>query len=161
MCVPFHRRPFGTESEFFIQLFVEFDEALKNPTVENLLQKMFREQQISFASVRCALSLPHPISPCFLPPSSFPPSFLLPQAPSKLLVQVPRFGKHFKTYKRIIPGIKLDPSSLMESPSRTDTHAHTRTHTHTHTHIPTLQTLENLTLGTLSYILNTTIVFYS
>ena len=42
------RRPFGTEPEFFIQLFVEFDESLKVPTIERLLQKMFREQQISF-----------------------------------------------------------------------------------------------------------------
>ena len=45
------RRPFGTEPEFFVQLFVEFDETLKTPTVEILLQRMFTEQQISFANV--------------------------------------------------------------------------------------------------------------
>ena len=45
------RRPFGTEPEFFVQLFVEFDESLKVPTIDTLLQKMFKEQQISFAEV--------------------------------------------------------------------------------------------------------------
>ena len=45
------RRPFGTEPEFFVQLFVEFDESLKTPTVEILLQRMFKEQQITFAEV--------------------------------------------------------------------------------------------------------------
>ena len=34
-----------------MQLFVEFDESLKTPTVEILLQRMFTEQQISFANV--------------------------------------------------------------------------------------------------------------
>ena len=48
---PSSRRPFGTEPEYFVQLFVEFDESLKTPTVEKLLQKMFKEQQISFAHV--------------------------------------------------------------------------------------------------------------
>ena len=45
------RRPFGTEPEFFVQLFVEFDETLKTPTVEILLHRMFKEQQITFAEV--------------------------------------------------------------------------------------------------------------
>ena len=45
------RRPFGTEPEFFVQLFVEFDESLKIPTIDTLLQRMFKEQQISFAEV--------------------------------------------------------------------------------------------------------------
>ena len=52
-CTPpsFSRRPFGTEPEFFIQLFVEPDKSLKVPTIEILLKKMFKEQQISFAEV--------------------------------------------------------------------------------------------------------------
>ena len=49
--LPPTRRPYGTEPEFFVQLFVEFDESLKTPTVETMLHKMFREQQISFANV--------------------------------------------------------------------------------------------------------------
>ena len=34
-----------------MKLFVEFDESLKAPTVEILLQKMFEEQQIFFEQV--------------------------------------------------------------------------------------------------------------
>jgi ubiquitin thioesterase CYLD len=81
------KRPFGTEPEFFVQLFVEFDESLKIPTIDTLLQRMFKEQQISFAEV-----------------------------PSKLLIQVPRYGKQFQTYKRIIPRIKLDATPLLDCP---------------------------------------------
>ena len=50
------RRPFGTEPEFFVQLFVEFDGSLKVPTIDTLLQKMFKEQQISFAGVSLLLT---------------------------------------------------------------------------------------------------------
>ncbi|CAI8016038.1 Ubiquitin carboxyl-terminal hydrolase CYLD [Geodia barretti] len=78
------KRPSGTEPEFFIQLFVEFDKSLKVPTIQALLRNMFKEQHISFSEV-----------------------------PSKLLVQVPRYGKQFQIYKRIVPGIKLDPTPLM------------------------------------------------
>ena len=39
------------EPEFFVQLFVEFDESLKVPTIQNLLEKMCTEQQISFTEV--------------------------------------------------------------------------------------------------------------
>ena len=39
------------------------------------------------------------------------------QIPSKLLVQVPActYGKEFQFYKRIVPGIKLDPTPLMDT----------------------------------------------
>ena len=102
------RRPFGTEPEFFVQLFVEFDESLKTPTVEILLQRMFTEQQISFANVGLSsgillLRQIHLLLFCI-------------QVPSKLLVQVPRYGKQFRAFKRIIPGIKLDPAPLMDCP---------------------------------------------
>ena len=51
------RRPSGTEPEFFVQLFVEFDENLKVPTIETLLVRMFREMHISFSEVSPSLSL--------------------------------------------------------------------------------------------------------
>ena len=41
---------------------------------------------------------------------------LLLQVPSKLLIQVPRYGKQFKTYKKIVPALELDISELTESP---------------------------------------------
>lgn len=36
------------------------------------------------------------------------------QMPSKLLVQVPRFGRQFKTYEKIIPDLKLNVTDLTE-----------------------------------------------
>ena len=46
------RRPFGIEEEYFVQLFLEPDETLKlPPTVGQLLNKMFKEQNISFITV--------------------------------------------------------------------------------------------------------------
>ena len=45
------RRPYGIEKEFFIQLFLEMDESMLLPSVGDLLNKMFREQQISFTEV--------------------------------------------------------------------------------------------------------------
>ena len=34
--------------------------------------------------------------------------------PSKLLIQVPRFGRQFKTYEKIIPDLKLSITDLTE-----------------------------------------------
>ena len=46
------RRPFGEEPEYFVQLFVDYDESLKLPTVGDLMKKMFREQDITFTQVQ-------------------------------------------------------------------------------------------------------------
>ena len=40
------------------------------------------------------------------------PSLL--QVPSKLLLQIPRFGKEFKMYNRIIPSLTLDVIPLLD-----------------------------------------------
>ena len=39
----------------------------------------------------------------------------LVQIPSKLLIQVPRYGKQFKTFQRVIPDKRLDIKSLCTS----------------------------------------------
>ena len=40
------------------------------------------------------------------------------QAPSKLLIQVPKFGKQYKTYEKIIPAAKLNVVDLMVPPCK-------------------------------------------
>ena len=45
------RHPFGEEPEYSVQLFVDYDESLKLPTVGDLMKKMFREQDITFTQV--------------------------------------------------------------------------------------------------------------
>ena len=39
------------EPDYFVQLFVEYDETLKIPTVGDLLSIMYKEQKISFTKV--------------------------------------------------------------------------------------------------------------
>ena len=39
------------------------------------------------------------------------------QVPSKLLIQVPRFGREFKTYQKTIPGLSLKLRGLVSSKS--------------------------------------------
>ena len=58
VCVMTHRRPQGTEQEFFVQLFVEPDPSLpKPPSIEDLLKTMFNDQKIKFTEVRTSLTL--------------------------------------------------------------------------------------------------------
>ena len=40
------------------------------------------------------------------------------QSPSRLLIQVPRFGKQFKTYQKIVPDLNLDVMDLVDSPCK-------------------------------------------
>ena len=42
------------------------------------------------------------INPCLL------------QVPSRLLIQVPRFGREFKTYQKIVPDLKLRITELTD-----------------------------------------------
>ena len=54
----FLRRPFGVEKEFFVQLFFEIDPKQSTlPSTEELIRKMFIEQQISFTSVSDGLKI--------------------------------------------------------------------------------------------------------
>ncbi|XP_011409920.1 PREDICTED: ubiquitin carboxyl-terminal hydrolase CYLD-like isoform X2 [Amphimedon queenslandica] len=84
------KRPFGIEKEYFIQLFFEIDpNNTEVPKTEKLIAQMFHEQNISFTRV-----------------------------PSKLLLQMPRFGKEFKMYSKIIPSLTLDVKLLMDPSAR-------------------------------------------
>ena len=57
LCTLFSRRPFGIEKKFFVQLFLEIDEAQKLFSVGDLVNKMFSEQQISFTEVCCIIAM--------------------------------------------------------------------------------------------------------
>ena len=102
------RRPFGEEPEYFVQLFLDYDESLKLPTVGQLMMKMFREQDITFTQVQI----------CYIHICSGVTTNWSSQTPSKLLIQVPRFGKQYKTYEKIIPAAKLNVADLIVSPRK-------------------------------------------
>ncbi|PRD35254.1 UNVERIFIED_CONTAM: Ubiquitin carboxyl-terminal hydrolase CYLD [Trichonephila clavipes] len=81
-------RASGQES-YFYQLFVEKDEKLVLPTVQQLFDQSFLASDIKLAEV----------PPC-------------------LLIQMPRFGKQFKMYPRIIPSQYLDITDVLEDSPR-------------------------------------------
>lgn len=70
---------------FCYQLFVEKDEKLTLPTVQQLFEQSFLTSDIK-----------------------------LKEVPSCLIIQMPRFGKSFKMYPRILPSQVLDVTDIIE-----------------------------------------------
>ena len=85
---PYLKLSSGLES-FFYQLFVEKDEKLTLPTVQQLFDQSFLASDIKLREV----------PPC-------------------LLIQMPRFGRQFKMYPRIIPSLYLDITDVLENSPR-------------------------------------------
>ena len=85
---PYLKLSSGLES-FFYQLFVEKDESLPLPTVQQLFDQSFLASDIKLREV-----------------------------PPALLIQMPRFGRQFKMYSRIIPSLYLDITDVLENSPR-------------------------------------------
>lgn len=73
------------QDAFYYQLFVEKDERLSFPTVQQLFEQSFLASDIK-----------------------------LKEVPSCLIIQMPRFGKNFKMYPRILPSQVLDVTDVIE-----------------------------------------------
>ena len=90
------------KKEFFVQLFFEIDQTQYYiPETEKLLAQMFLEQNISFTKVSKQYVINYN-------------DFFIYQIPSKLLLQMPRFGKDFKLYNRMIPSLTLDVKPILD-----------------------------------------------
>lgn len=85
---PFLKLNSGQDA-FYYQLFVEKDERLKFPTVQRLFEQSFYASDIKLLEV-----------------------------PSCLIIQMPRFGKDFKMYPRIMPSLYLDVTNIIECSPR-------------------------------------------
>lgn len=81
---PFLKLNSGQEA-FHYQLFVEKDADLTLPTVQQLFEQSFLTSNIK-----------------------------LKEVPSCLIIQMPRFGKSFKMYPRILPSQLLDVTDVIE-----------------------------------------------
>ncbi|ALC39181.1 CYLD, partial [Drosophila busckii] len=81
---PFLKLSSGQDS-YFYQLFVEKDERLTFPTVQQLFEQSFHSSDIK-----------------------------LKEVPSCLIIQMPRFGKNYKMYPRILPSQVLDVTDIIE-----------------------------------------------
>ncbi|XP_014281710.1 ubiquitin carboxyl-terminal hydrolase CYLD isoform X2 [Halyomorpha halys] len=85
---PFLKLSSGQEA-YHYQLFVEKDEALVFPTVQQLFEQSFLSSDLK-----------------------------LKEVPSCLIIQMPRFGKSFKMYPRILPSQLLDVTDVIEDSPR-------------------------------------------
>nr|CAD7454361.1 unnamed protein product [Timema tahoe] len=85
---PFLKLSSGQEA-YHYQLFVEKDEHLTMPSVQQLFEQSFLTSDIK-----------------------------LKEVPSCLIIQMPRFGKSFKMYPRILPSQLLDVTDIIEDSPR-------------------------------------------
>lgn len=85
---PFLKLNSGQDA-FYYQLFVEKDERLSFPTVQQLFEQSFLASDIK-----------------------------LKEVPSCLIIQMPRFGKNFKMYPRILPSQVLDVTDVIDGCER-------------------------------------------
>ena len=81
---PFLELSSGQASHLY-QLFVERDESLVLPTVQELFEQSFLTSNVK-----------------------------LKRVPSVLILQMPRFGRQFKVYDRILPSQILDVTDIIE-----------------------------------------------
>lgn len=81
---PFLKLSSGQES-FCYQLFVEKDEHIALPTVQQLLEQSFATSGVKLSEV-----------------------------PAAFIIQMPRFGKQYKLYQRVLPSPLLDVTDLIE-----------------------------------------------
>ncbi|CAG5128883.1 unnamed protein product, partial [Candidula unifasciata] len=74
------------EHTYFYQLFMEKDENLLLPTTQKLVELSFLQGNVK-----------------------------LKQVPSCLMIQMPRFGKEYKMFHRIVPSLQLDITDILEN----------------------------------------------
>ncbi|KAK3086225.1 hypothetical protein FSP39_015433 [Pinctada imbricata] len=77
------------QQSFLYQLFIEKDERLVLPTTQQLFELSFLQSKVK-----------------------------LQERPSCLILQMPRFGKDYKMYKRIVPSMELDITDVLENAPR-------------------------------------------
>ncbi|XP_066522759.1 ubiquitin carboxyl-terminal hydrolase CYLD [Hoplias malabaricus] len=77
------------ESSYFYQIFVDYNNSLVLPTVQQLLEHSFYNNGLKLAEV-----------------------------PSCLILTMPRSGKQFKMYQKIIPSLELDITALLSDGPR-------------------------------------------
>ncbi len=107
----------GQES-YFYQLFIEKDDRIVLPTTQQLLGQSFLQSGIKLAEVSFVFSVRKkngvvPVEFWLLLVLANDMFFPL-QVPSCLILQMPRFGKSYKMYKRIVPSLYLDITDILE-----------------------------------------------
>ncbi|XP_078337442.1 ubiquitin carboxyl-terminal hydrolase CYLD-like isoform X3 [Crassostrea virginica] len=79
----------GTQHSFLYQLIMEKDERLVLPTTQQLFELSFLQMKVK-----------------------------LEERPPCLILQMPRFGKDYKMYRRIVPSLELDITDVLQNAPR-------------------------------------------
>nr|XP_054748343.1 ubiquitin carboxyl-terminal hydrolase CYLD-like [Lytechinus pictus] len=80
------------DSQYLYQIFMEKNDSLELPKVEQLLHQSFLDNELKLVEI-----------------------------PECLVVQMPRFGKDYKMYRRILPSLTIDITDLLENYPRSCT----------------------------------------
>ncbi|XP_041454502.1 uncharacterized protein LOC121407476 isoform X2 [Lytechinus variegatus] len=80
------------DSQYLYQIFMEKNDSLELPKVEQLLHQSFLDNELKLVEI-----------------------------PDCLVVQMPRFGKDYKMYRRILPSLTIDITDLLENYPRSCT----------------------------------------
>lgn len=89
------------------QLFVEKDEKLLVPTVQQLFEQSFLSSDIKLKEVSLKKAATDELQPYH--------TFFVLKVPPVLIIQMPRFGKSYKMYPHVLPSSLLDITDVLEN----------------------------------------------
>uniref|UniRef100_A0A8C8GTZ1 Ubiquitin carboxyl-terminal hydrolase CYLD n=1 Tax=Oncorhynchus tshawytscha TaxID=74940 RepID=A0A8C8GTZ1_ONCTS len=92
---------------YFYQIFMDKKDKVGVPTSQQLIEWSFINSDLKFAEVTCLYVW---LAVCQWLGCS--------EAPSCLIIQMPRFGKDFKMFNKIFPSLELDITDLLEDTPR-------------------------------------------
>ena len=110
------------QGAYTYQIILEKEQAGRVPTVQQLLDASFLSCNLKFEEVGCCSEksitpgCERPVAIHVLLTNAYKLSVCVaPQAPSCLILQMPRFGKKYKMFPHIIPSTHLDLSDLLHN----------------------------------------------
>ena len=104
---PFLKLSSGQEA-YHHQLFVEKDEKLVMPSVQQLFEQSFLSSGIKLKEVS-------KVTFCTAGNEFFVKPIYFLQVPPTLIIQMPRFGKSYKMYPYVLPSSLLDITDVLEN----------------------------------------------
>lgn len=109
----FRSREETSQGSYTLQIIVEKEQMGHVPTVQQLLDTSCMSGDLKFEEVSPFTKARK--TRCTFGVQSCTVMFLLPQVPSCLMVQMPRFGNKYKMFSHIIPSTELDVTDLLHN----------------------------------------------
>lgn len=108
-----------SQGAYTFQIFLEKEQMGQMPTVQQLLDTSCLSGDLKFEEVSVAhyqakmTKRVDQLFPLYISVTPILPSPFVPQMPSCLIVQMPRFGNKYKMFSHIIPSTELDITDLL------------------------------------------------